>query len=91
MSAALTGREKPPEVMAALQAGRSKRVYTEEQRARISQSIRAAYENGTRSRERSPEYREKIAASLRGRKATAEHRANQSAAQRGKKRSTNKQ
>lgn len=37
-------------------------------------------------RPKSPEIREKIAASLRGRKATPEARANQSAAQRGKKR-----
>lgn len=37
-------------------------------------------------RPKSPEHRAKIAASLRGRKATPEHRANQAAAQRGTKR-----
>lgn len=86
LSAAFKGRQKSAEHMAALQAGRAGRVYTEEDRDRISVCLREQYENGSRSRDRSPEYREKIAASLRGRKATPEHRANQSAAQRGKKR-----
>lgn len=86
LSAALKGKKKSPEHIAALQAGRARQVFNEDRRARVSEALKAAYENGERSRERPPEYREKIAASLRGRKATEEQRANQSAAQTGKKR-----
>jgi len=86
LSAANKGRIVPPEHMAALQAGRLAHKDTPEQRAAKSEALRKAYENGTRSRERPPEYRAKIAETLRGRKASPEHRANQSAAQRGKKR-----
>lgn len=86
LSAALKGKKKSPEHMAALQAGRARQVFNEDRRTRVSEALKAAYEKGARSRERPPEYREKIAASLRGRKATEEQRANQSAAQTGKKR-----
>jgi group I intron endonuclease len=86
LSASSKGRILSPEHMAALQAGRRAHKDTPEQRAAKSEALRRGYENGTRSRERPPEYRAKIAATLRGRSATPEHRANQSAAQRGKKR-----
>lgn len=86
LSAALKGRSPAAEVMEALQSGRARQVYTDERRARVSASLRQAYEDGRKNRDRSPVYREKIAASLRGRKATPEQRANQSAAQIGKKR-----
>lgn len=51
-----------------------------------SERQRRRYEDGVVSRERPPEYRAKIAASLRGRKLTPEHRAAVSAAMTGKKR-----
>ena len=86
LAAAMKGRPKPADQMAALQAGRREQEFTEERRARVSTSLKAAYVEGRKSRTRPPEYREKIAASLRGRKASPEHRANQSAAQLGKKR-----
>lgn len=86
LSAASKGRPISPEHMAALQAGRARRVYTEEQRARISAKLKEQYDDGARSRERSPEYREKIAATLRGRKLSPEHRAKVSEAMTGKTR-----
>lgn len=86
ISAIHKGRQPSPEHMAALQAGRAKRVYTEEQRQQIGQAVKSAYAEGRKDRSRSPEYREKIAATLRGRELSPEHRANVSAAMRGKKR-----
>lgn len=86
ISAALKGKKKSPEHSAKFQEGRRLRVVTDAQRAAISAATAASYRDGKRSRARPPEYREKIAASLRGRTATPEHRANQSAAQRGTKR-----
>jgi len=68
LGAAFKGKPKAPEHMAALQAGRVKRVYSEEQRAAISAKLREQYASGARSRDRSPEYREKIAATLRGKR-----------------------
>lgn len=67
MSARFKGKAKSPEHMAALQEGRRQRVYTDEQRAAISEAGKRAYAEGRRSRERSPEYRAKIAATLRAR------------------------
>lgn len=55
-----TGKKKSAEHNAALQAGRAARVYTEEQRQAISDSLRKSYASGERSRERPPEYRNKI-------------------------------
>lgn len=86
LSAARKDWQPSPEHMAALQMGRAAREYTEADRRNISEGLKKAYDEGRRRRDRPPEYREKIAAGLRGRKATKEHRANQSAAQRGKKR-----
>ncbi len=86
MSAIHKGRKLSPEHMAALQAGRVKRQFTDEQRAKLSESLKASYANGTRSRERPPEYREKIAASLRGRRLPQETRDKISSVSRGKKR-----
>jgi len=54
------GRAKPDSVMAALQAGRAARVYTEEHRKQISDSLKAAYASGLRSREKSEDHRNKI-------------------------------
>jgi group I intron endonuclease len=67
MSAIHRGRKKPDHVMAALQLGRSRQEFTEERRTRVSEALRASYDNGERSKERPPEYREKIAATLRER------------------------
>lgn len=86
LSAALRGKAKTAEHMVALQEGRSRQVFDQNRRLRVSEAVKRAYAEGRHSTERSPEHRAKIAATLTGRKATAEHRANQSAAQRGKKR-----
>lgn len=74
LSAALKGKAKSTEHMAALQAGRAKRVYSQEQRERIAAKLREQYVNGTRSRYRSQEYRDKIAATLRLRMSTPGNR-----------------
>lgn len=74
LSAALKGKAKSPEQMAALQAGRARRVFTEEQRASISATLRAQYADGSRSRKRPPEYREKIASTLRAQSASPDVR-----------------
>jgi group I intron endonuclease len=86
LSAIQKGIEKKPEHMAALQAARRNHVDTEEHRLAKSNSMKLAYAEGRHRRDRPEEYRVKIAESLTGRKATAEHRANQSAAQSGKRR-----
>lgn len=86
ISDALKGKPKSPEHMAALQAGRAAREYTDEQRSALAEAARQRFADGSFSRERSPEYREKIAATLRGRKLTPEHRAAVAAAMLGKKR-----
>lgn len=80
------GKQPSPAHMAALQAGRASAVRTDEVKAQVSAALRAAYADGRRSKERPPEYREKIAASLRGRSLSPEHRAKVSAGLRGKKR-----
>lgn len=86
LSIALQGRTKSPEHMAALQAGRKRQTFTDERRTRVSVALKAAYAEGRKLRERSPEYREKIAATLRGRKLTPEHRSAVAASMIGKKR-----
>lgn len=86
LSAALKGKPKQPHVIEALQAGRARHEYTDERRARMAASIKAQYADGTRSRERPPEYRAKLSAALKGIPHSVERRANQAAAQRGKKR-----
>lgn len=72
LSERLKGRPKSPEHMAALQEGRARRVYTEEQKQAASEANKRAYAEGRRSRERSPEYRAKIAATLRERSQSPE-------------------
>lgn len=54
------GRQKSQAHAAALQAGRANRIYSEEQRAKVSQSLKLAYESGLRSRVKSEEHRQKI-------------------------------
>ncbi|TIT91089.1 MAG: hypothetical protein E5W59_12595, partial [Mesorhizobium sp.] len=46
LSAALTGKAKSPEHMAALQAGRQKQTYSDARRAKVSASLKAAYARG---------------------------------------------
>lgn len=77
MSERWKGRVLTPEHMAAFQAGRAKRVYTDEQREVFRAQTKARYENGTLSREKSPEVRAKISASLTGRKMPVEVREKQ--------------
>lgn len=60
LSAALKGKKKTEEHMAALQAGRKRQVYTEERRNAVSESLRASYEDGRRSREKSEDHKNKI-------------------------------
>lgn len=86
LSAAAKGRMPSAENMQKLQEARLAYQISEADKLAISEGLKRAYAEGRKSRARPPEYREKIAAGLRGRKATEEHRANQSAAQRGKKR-----
>lgn len=86
ISAAHKGRKLPEWQLQALQAGRAKRGYTDETREALSKAMLAQYESGSRAREKSQEVREKISAALTGRHPTEEARANQAAAQRGKKR-----
>lgn len=83
----LRGRKRSPEAVKHLIGNKHAcgQTFSDERRAAMAASTREQYENG-RSRERPPEYREKIAASLRGRKLTPEHRAAVSAAMTGKKR-----
>lgn len=73
-SNAWKGKGPPEHVMRALQEGRSKRVYTDEQRERIAENSRQKWADGTLNRERPPEYREKIAAGLRRHAAAPEVR-----------------
>ena len=86
LSDAQKGKSRSPEVMAALQKGRAAREFTDDQRAALAEATRRRYESGALSRERPPEYREKIAAALRGRELSPEHRAKISAAMKGRKR-----
>lgn len=83
ISAIHKGRKLSEEHMAALQAGRSKRVWTDEQRAAAAKATRDRYESGVFSRERPEEYRNKIAESLRGRTLPQAAREKTAAAQKG--------
>lgn len=64
ISKAQKGRKKSKEHMDALQRGRNNQVFTEERRKKVSESLKNSYLNGSRSRERPPEYREKIGRTL---------------------------
>lgn len=86
ISRALLGKMPGPEKMEKLQAGRRAFVRTADQCQGVSEALRAAYAQGRHRRDRPPEYREKIAMTLTGRKLTAEHRANVARAMTGKKR-----
>lgn len=84
LSATTTGRKLAPEHAAKLIGNKhaAGRKHTDEWKRQ------ASIRNTGVKRPKSPEYRAKIAAGLRGRKATPQHRANQAAAQLGKKRGT---
>ena len=60
LSLALKGKPKTPEHMEALQAGRMRQVYTDARRAAVSESLRAAYQEGRRSREKTEDHKNKI-------------------------------
>lgn len=60
ISARFKGKQKSAEHMAALQAGRSRQIYTEERRAKVGESLRQAYLSGLRPREKSEEHKNKI-------------------------------
>lgn len=67
LSAAGKGRMPTPGHMEKLQAARAAHVDTPEQKAAKSEGLKRAYAEGRKSRERSPEYRAKIAETLRRR------------------------
>ena len=67
LSIAGKGRKLAPEHMAALQEGRRRQVRSPEQLAAVGESLKRAYAERRKSRERSPEYRAKIAKTLRER------------------------
>lgn len=81
LSATLKGRKAPAAHIERMTGNKfaAGTVYSVERRKLISQWMTG------QKRPKSDEHREKIAATLRGRKATPESRANQSAAQRGKR------
>jgi group I intron endonuclease len=60
ISASLVGKRKSEAHAAAFQAGRATRVYSEEQKLQVSESLKAAYASGLRSRVKSEEHRQKI-------------------------------
>jgi hypothetical protein len=60
ISAAHKGRKISDEHMAALQAGRSRRVFTEEQRLATAKDVRDSYRDGRRSSVKSREHLDKI-------------------------------
>lgn len=60
MSEIHKGRKRSPEHMAALQAGRAKRVWKDEQRSAVSMALKLAYTTGARSREKSESHRRNI-------------------------------
>lgn len=60
MSLARKGKKNPSHVMEALQSGRARRVYTDEQRAAISASLKRAYAEGRRQRVKSETHRQNI-------------------------------
>lgn len=60
LGAAHKGKAKAPEHMAALQQGRSNQVFTEERRASVGASLKLAYANGLRKREKTEPHKQKI-------------------------------
>lgn len=60
ISARFKGHMPSEEHMAALQEGRAKRVYTEDQKSAISDSLRRSYEDGRRPREKTEDHKNKI-------------------------------
>lgn len=60
LSAGLKGKKKSESHAAAFQAGRAARVYSAEHRAKVSESLRHAYETGARSREKTEQHRHNI-------------------------------
>lgn len=64
LSSAQKGKAKSPDHMAALQRGRSERVYTQEQRSEMSESLRRQYETGVRRKDKPVSQRHKIGRSL---------------------------
>jgi len=57
LSAVHAGKKKPQHVMRALQEGRRRRVFTDEQREQMSRSLRKAYDEGRKPREKSEPHR----------------------------------
>lgn len=64
LSKAQKGKPKPKWHIDALQAGRARRVYTEEQRKNISEHLKEQYRTGVRTGQKSQEYRNKISKTL---------------------------
>lgn len=60
LSLSLKGKQKPLHVMAALQEGRARQVFTEERRQKVAETIRRQYALGIRSREKSEEHRHNL-------------------------------
>lgn len=60
LSLRFKGVPKSPEHLQALQDGRARHVYTDEQRAAISKSLLDGYANGTRKKEKSESHKNKI-------------------------------
>lgn len=60
LSAAHKGKAKPQHVMDALQRGRANHIITDSQRAALSQAIKLGYENGTRSKAKTEQHKNKI-------------------------------
>lgn len=59
-SSRLKGIVRTPEHMAALQAGRAAHVVTDQQRAKISEALKNAYESGARTRTKSETHKNRI-------------------------------
>jgi group I intron endonuclease len=82
LSAAMTGRKMSEQFRQTLIGNQRAKGHRHTDEWKAANSVRMLGQK----RPKSPEHREKIAASLRGRKASAQARANQSAAQLGRKR-----
>lgn len=54
------GKPKPPHVLAALQAGRARQVFTEDRRKKVSEALVKAYETGERKREKTEVHKNRI-------------------------------
>lgn len=86
LSGALKGKPKSASVIEALQSARREYQFTEADKASRAEGMKRAYAEGRRPREKSEDHKRKISQGLLGYKPTDEARANQSAAQTGKKR-----